>query len=104
MSAPETCPKESWDGWRSFSCGRPVKRDGLCGVHAGAKDRVEKNAAKRASSRAERAAVSEALVTRLARHGIKARVYPYNGSLDLPSAATIADALDAKYVDSDGAA
>lgn len=34
-------------GFGGRDCGRPVKRDGLCGVHAAAKERREKNDAAR---------------------------------------------------------
>lgn len=40
------CPEilRSGDAWsrRSYRCGKPIKRDGLCGVHAAAKDRRAK--------------------------------------------------------------
>lgn len=34
-----TCPEVIMRDWSSSVCGKPVKRDGLCGVHANAKDK-----------------------------------------------------------------
>lgn len=35
-------------GWSSARCGKPVKRNGMCGVHAAAVERRAKNSADRA--------------------------------------------------------
>lgn len=34
-----TCPVHIWRGFQSDRCGRPVKRNGKCGVHAAADER-----------------------------------------------------------------
>lgn len=94
--AVETCPKEVWNGWNHRTCGRPVKRLGLCGLHASAIERAQRKEADRIAARGERATNSAALVDRLARHGISARVR-YDGALTLPDAHALADELDAHY-------
>jgi hypothetical protein len=45
MSAA-VCPVEVWAGERKRPCGKPVKRDGLCGVHARAADHRKERDAK----------------------------------------------------------
>lgn len=95
MSA-ERCPEEMWDGWHGHICGKPVKRRGLCGVHAAAVERKERNAADKEREKEERSATSAQWVERLARHGITANV-GYDGHLVMPGAAAIVAALDAKY-------
>lgn len=50
MSA-EKCPvnvSDSARGWHPFPCNRPIKRDGMCGIHAAAVDRRQANATARA--------------------------------------------------------
>lgn len=37
----EICPVEIWSGYLSWNyCGRLIERDGLCGIHAAAKERA----------------------------------------------------------------
>lgn len=43
MTEVERCPVEQWEGFTSWQCSRPVKRDGLCGIHAAAKERRQRN-------------------------------------------------------------
>ena len=52
----QTCPEVVYSGgWgSSHKCGRPVKRDGLCGLHASAKERRERNDAERRDRERER--------------------------------------------------
>jgi hypothetical protein len=38
MTTSEVCPKHVWNGYDFYDCGRPVKRNGLCGIHARAAD------------------------------------------------------------------
>jgi hypothetical protein len=38
------CPERTGETWNRHPCGRPIKRNGMCGIHAAAKDRVEANA------------------------------------------------------------
>lgn len=39
-NAPEgKCPVIVSDGWKSHACLRPIKRNGLCGIHASHEDR-----------------------------------------------------------------
>lgn len=50
----ERCPsyvggRERWDTVRK--CNKPVKRDGLCGVHAAAQDRIRRGDAERKAKR-----------------------------------------------------
>ena len=71
MTAEKKCPKiihdDGW-GFHSHVCGRPVKRDGLCGMHAAAKERRERGdaarleeARARQNARTERDQVAAAL-------------------------------------------
>jgi len=48
-----TCRKDVWDrtGFSSHPCGRPIKRDGLCGIHAAAIDKMKANDKKHAEKR-----------------------------------------------------
>lgn len=46
MSDPEHCPELVHGDWHSSVCGRPVKRDGLCGIHARAKETRDATAAR----------------------------------------------------------
>ncbi len=66
----DTCPAlvASHGGWRHNPCGRPIKRDGLCGIHAAAKEKM------RANDEAAQARTAEAqvIVDRLAAHGVSA--------------------------------
>ena len=32
--AGNSCPETIWEGFSSYPCGRPVKRNGYCGIHA----------------------------------------------------------------------
>lgn len=41
------CKETTWSGWESKICGRPVKENGMCGIHAGADKRVKANQEKR---------------------------------------------------------
>lgn len=68
MASEETCPervipKSGWE--RPHTCGKPVKSDGLCGVHAAAKHRREASKAaeeaKQANSRFNQEVVRAAL-------------------------------------------
>lgn len=60
-----TCPRVVWAGFDSHPCGRSIKRDGLCGIHAAADDRMraseKKSAEKRAASDDRQAAAQSAL-------------------------------------------
>jgi hypothetical protein len=94
----ETCKRSKWDGSRSQPCGRPVKEDGLCGIHLGAERRKANNAEKRKVDQADTLRRGQALADRLARHGIEVRVSQWNETgVSQPSMAAIADMLDAKY-------
>lgn len=59
MSA-EGCPAiiSHVGGWGSHRCAKPIKRDGLCGVHAAAKDKRERNDAERAEKERSREALA----------------------------------------------
>lgn len=88
----ERCPREIWNGFQSYGCGRPVKRDGLCGIHAAADDRVAKNRAARDDAKVE----AQAIVDRLAVHDIPAYV-SYDGTARLAlSPEGLADLLDGR--------
>lgn len=89
----ETCKVEKWDGWRSRACGRPVKRDGMCGIHAGAKERGERQRRAKEEALEQKRANSAVIVERLVRHGVSARV-GFDGSVFLPGPARLADELD----------
>jgi hypothetical protein len=72
----DQCQEQVSDGgrWPSFhTCGRPIKRDGLCGLHAAAKDRAAQRdrdmAAKRDGQKRAKAS-AEAALTEL---GVKGR-------------------------------
>ena len=43
----KVCREVTWNGYSSHTCGRPAKEGKLCGIHAGARKRVETNNAKR---------------------------------------------------------
>ena len=45
MNAEETegCPQWTYYGGSRARCGRPIKRSGMCGRHAAAAERVERN-------------------------------------------------------------
>lgn len=67
MAETEKCPEMvsqgMWDG--VAPCGRPVKRDGLCGIHARAKEQREAKADKGREEAAE-ARMMKDLLTKLA--------------------------------------
>jgi hypothetical protein len=52
----DTCPMSVHSGsvWHPRTCGKPIKRDGMCGVHAAARDRRNANDAERARRSEER--------------------------------------------------
>lgn len=56
MQVPGACPElvmgGPWD--RSKRCNRPVKRDGLCGIHARAKEKAAEREAEREALDAEK--------------------------------------------------
>lgn len=90
----ETCPKPVYDhgGWRSHACGKPIKRRGLCGIHAAAEERVEKNNQARDRAKAE----AQTVVDRLAAHGVRAWVN-FDGTARISmTPEALADHLDAK--------
>jgi hypothetical protein len=76
----QTCQERVSNGPRSVSfhtCGKPVKDEGLCGVHLAAKRRKEANSEARRSYYDEQARLrqaSERRVDALAEHGIYASV------------------------------
>ena len=43
----DRCPRWTGDTWHQRPCGRPVKRRGLCGIHAAADERAQANATAR---------------------------------------------------------
>lgn len=49
MAAPgePACQADTGSDWYRHKCGRPVKEDGLCGIHLAAKRRRETNQAER---------------------------------------------------------
>lgn len=63
MSEPTTCPERisngMWSGYRT--CGRPVKMNGLCGLHASARERAKKKSNEREQRVAEGVEVADAL-------------------------------------------
>ena len=87
MSA-ETCPVETWDMWSRRTCGRPVKRDGMCGLHAAARERKARNDEARAAARREAEDAAERDRVRLSKHGV--------GYQHRFTAAEVADILDAR--------
>lgn len=94
MSA-ETCPVDVWSReifGGHYICGKAVKRNGKCGIHA----RVDEQEAAKKKSREEKIAHAATLTERLARHGINARI-SYDGSVYLPSAGELAAVLDQRY-------
>ena len=103
MTQRRLCPVwvPLWPGSVSGgNCGRPVKRDGLCGIHAAANERRAANAATRQASREaqERAyrdaqKVADALTDAT---GIPFRVRGSVVSLGTESAATLLDMLRSK--------
>lgn len=103
---PETCQTDTWNGYRSYPCGRPVKRNGMCGIHAAALERRERNderwrqefAAKEARA-AEARAKAPIIAARLARHGIEVEPSRWDGRIALPDAEALADILDQRYPD-----
>lgn len=68
MTDTERCPVDVWNNYQAHTCGKPVKRDGLCGIHAAAKDRRERNA----------------IASRQAAHGRKERASRIRTLLGLP--------------------
>lgn len=69
-----TCRKDVWDrvGFRSSTCGRPIKRDGLCGIHAAAIDKMKANDKKHAEERkasGERQSAAQAVLDELGVEG-----------------------------------
>jgi hypothetical protein len=56
------CPEITWSGYQSYVCGRPIKRNGKCGIHAAAAERRERNDRERdEKERADRAVRNELL-------------------------------------------
>lgn len=55
----DECQVQVWVGYSSNPCGRPVKRDGKCGLHAAAAERRERNEAHRRQQWQERSAQYE---------------------------------------------
>lgn len=50
------CSETTWDGWHSYPCRRPVKRDGMCGPHAAGRDkRIKAETARREAAEERRA-------------------------------------------------
>lgn len=93
MAESETCPVDVWTpGWfQAHRCGRPIKRRGMCGVHAGAEERAEAKAA----ALAERKSEGQVIVDRLTGHGVSAYV-DFRGAPRLGiSPLGLADLLDA---------
>lgn len=78
MTTTTTCPQTVYTDSRDVRghrCGRPVKDEGLCGVHLAGKRRRQENDAARATERAEddqREAAAQALCDRLRALGIRA--------------------------------
>lgn len=91
MSA-ETCPADVYTqgAWTPHICGKPVKRRGLCGIHAGAQERIEKNDRARVEGKAR----SQLIVDRLAKHGVYAFATADGTARISMSAEALADLLD----------
>ena len=94
----ETCPVRLRGGSLLYPrvCGRPVKEDGLCGVHLEARARRDRNADARREERARMVEQSSLIAARLRRHGIESQV-GWSGVLVGPAWESVADALDAQY-------
>lgn len=91
----DTCPEtvSNVNGFHFRECGRPVKRNGLCGIHAASKKRERNDAA-----RLERKAAAQVIVDRLLAHGVRAYV-AWDGNPEVSmGAADLADLLDATLV------
>jgi hypothetical protein len=82
ISPALTC-QELVGEWARRPCGRPVKADGLCGIHLAAKTRRAANDVKRAEARAaerKRRATAERVAEHLAACGIPdVRAHDYGG-------------------------
>lgn len=65
----DVCQVRMGDTWHRYPCGRPVKEDGLCGIHLAAKQKVARNDAVRKAQESE----IEATVARLREYGLTAR-------------------------------
>lgn len=65
MTDATKCPAWAWDGFHSSTCGRPVKRNGKCGIHAAAEERVARNLAEEEAARQERERLASELSARL---------------------------------------
>lgn len=88
-----TCPAIAWNGYSSYTCGKPIKRGLLCGAHAAAQERRQRNDA----ARAERKSEARAVVDRLAAHGVSAYV-DYDGKPQVGLGAEgLADHLDSLF-------
>jgi hypothetical protein len=90
MTEPtSTCPElvSDRDGWGSHRCGRKIKRDGLCGLHAATKERRDAQTAEyhaQVERSEQRQAAAEDRARRLRRHGIGCVPYfqrPIGGGL-----------------------
>ena len=75
MSTP-TCKRSvSIDSWHSRACGRPVKKDGLCGIHVAV---VERRAVKRQAELDKRTRGKAAAAKLAAKIGMKVSYHGYN--------------------------
>jgi hypothetical protein len=71
--AGEACTARVAVGYQSMSCRRPVKEDGLCGIHLAAKRRRETNRAKKQDERAVSETTKREVEATLAALGIEGR-------------------------------
>jgi hypothetical protein len=72
MNADQTCRKSSWDGRRSYPCGRPVKEDGLCAQHLAGARRREQNDLRRREAFEDSKRLRDEYAARLRAVGVEA--------------------------------
>ena len=95
--AGPTCSKRvSIDSWHQAACGRPVKDEGLCGIHLAAKRKRAANNVKREQhwqDEKKRIEAAKAAAAKVPNAMIHSGVSGYDGRIVVP--ASIADEYDA---------
>lgn len=69
----DPCPESTYKATGTEPCGKQVKRDGLCGMHANARDRRQKTAANVVTLAEERRVTAVTVNRTLAELGVQAQ-------------------------------